>query len=92
MSDTSKTRYHESDAPGRVTNIPCTRIIPSSTIFIILTPKCFLYPSSIPYPFRRLLRRLLLYLHLLMHLFYIFFHPQIHRPPIDPTSSPHRPY
>ena len=24
-------------------------------------------------------------------LFYIFFHPQIHRPPIDPTSTPHRP-
>ena len=26
------------------------------------------------------------------HLFYIFFHPQIHRPPSDPTSTPHRPY
>ena len=26
------------------------------------------------------------------HLFYIFFHPQIHRPPIDRTSTPHRPY
>ena len=26
------------------------------------------------------------------YLFYIFFHPQIHRPPIDPTSTPHRPY
>ena len=26
------------------------------------------------------------------HLFYIFFHPQIHRPPIDPTQTPHRPY
>ena len=26
------------------------------------------------------------------HLFYIFFHPQIHRPPIDPTSTPHRPH
>ena len=25
------------------------------------------------------------------HLCYIFFHPQIHRPPIDPTSTPHRP-
>ena len=26
------------------------------------------------------------------HLFNIFFHPQIHRPPIDPTSTPHRPH
>ena len=26
------------------------------------------------------------------YLFYIFFHPQIHRPPIDPTPTPHRPY
>ena len=26
------------------------------------------------------------------HLFYIFFHPQIHRPPSDPTSTPHPPY
>ena len=26
------------------------------------------------------------------HLFCIFFHPQIHRPPSDPTSTPHRPY
>ena len=25
------------------------------------------------------------------HLFYIFFHPQIHRPPIDRTSTLHRP-
>ena len=24
------------------------------------------------------------------HLFYILFHPQIHRPPIDPTSTLHR--
>ena len=27
-----------------------------------------------------------------LHLFYIFFHPQIHRPPSDRTSTPHRPY
>ena len=26
------------------------------------------------------------------HLLYIFFHPQIHRLPIYPTSTPHRPY
>ena len=26
------------------------------------------------------------------HLFYIFFHPQIHRPPSDSTSTPHPPY
>ena len=25
------------------------------------------------------------------YLFYTFFHPQIHRPPIDPTSTLHRP-
>ena len=25
------------------------------------------------------------------HLFYIFFYPQIHRPYIDPSSTPHRP-
>ena len=26
------------------------------------------------------------------HFCYTFFHPQIHRPPIDPTSTPHRPH
>ena len=50
--------------------------IPSSTIFIIFPPQCFYSPPSPPPP----------------HLFYIFFHPQIHRPPIDPTSTPHRPH
>ena len=33
----------------------------------------------------------LLHLHLLIYSIYIF-HPQIHRPPINPTSTPHRPY
>ena len=49
--------------------------IPSlSTIFIIFPPPPQLYYFPPPPP----------------HLFYIFFHPQIHRPPIDPTSTPHR--
>ena len=46
--------------------------IPSSTIFIIFPPQCFDSPSPPPLP----------------HLFYIFFHPQIHRPPSDSTSTP----
>ena len=51
--------------------------IPSlSTIFIIFPPPPQLYYFPPPPP----------------HLFYIFFHPQIHRPPIDPTSTPHRPH
>ena len=60
--------------------------------FIIFPPQCFYsllhnfyyFPSSmffIP----------LLHLHLLIYSIY-FSHPQIHRPPINPTSTPHPPY
>ena len=60
--------------------------------FIILPPQCFY----------SLLHRVLLFSLLNVfyspppppppHLFYIFFYPQIHRPPSDSTSTPHRPY
>ena len=51
--------------------------IPSSTIFLLFSlVNDFNSPPPPPPP----------------HLFYIFFHPQIHRPPSDPTSTPHRPY
>ena len=47
------------------------------TIFIIFPPS----PSTSSF---------ILYIYL--YLFYIFFYPQIHRPPIDHTSTLHRPH
>ena len=49
---------------------------PSSIFISLLLHNFIIFPPPPPPP----------------HLFYIFFHPQIHRPPIDPTSTPHRPH
>ena len=62
---------------------PFTILFPSSSFsfslpnnFIIFPLRCFLFPSSTS------TSSFILYI----------FHPQIHRPPSDPTSTPHRPY
>ena len=58
-------------------------LFPPPQLFIIFPPQYFYSPPPPPPP----------------HLFYIFFHPEIPRPPsdststhMDPTSTPHRPY
>ena len=65
--------------------------------FLFPSPKVYYFPSSMflfP-PLQFLLFSLLNVFYSPPpppHLFYIFFHPQIHRPPSDSTSTPHPPY
>ena len=65
--------------------------------FTYPSPFSILFPSSIFFiPFSKILLFSLLNVFYspppLPHLFYIFFHPQIHRPPSDSPSTPHPPY
>ena len=62
--------------------------IPSSTILLFSLLNVFI-PSSMVFVDGKIYR-INEEVEAPPHLFYIFFHPQIHRPPIDPTSTPHR--
>ena len=78
-------------------NITLSPPSPDSLFIFLLHNFCY-FPSSILICLR--LHNFIIFpppppphlLYIYLYLFYIFFHPQIHRPPIDPISTLHRPH